>query len=124
MLARRLLIAVVDDDESVRESLPDLLREFGFAVEPFSSALEFLASNAVSRTDCLILDVAMPGMSGPDLHKELRRRGHDVPTVFITAHIDERIRPRVTEQGAAACLYKPFSQAALLEALEVALPKR
>ena len=124
MMARRLLIAVVDDDESVRESLPDLLREFGFAVEPFSSALEFLASNVVSRTDCLILDVAMPGMSGPDLHKELRRRGHDVPTVFITAHIDERIRPRVTEQGAAACLYKPFSQAALLEALEVALPKR
>lgn len=124
MMARRLMIAVVDDDESVRESLPDLLREFGFAVEPFASALEFLASNAVTRTDCLILDVAMPGMSGPDLQRELRRRGHDVPTVFITAHIDERIRPRVLEHGAAACLYKPFSQAALLEALEVALPER
>ena len=69
------LVSVVDDDESVRESLPDLLRAFGFSVEAFSSAEEFLASDSVRKTRCLILDVAMPGMTGPDLQRELARRG-------------------------------------------------
>src|SRR5882724_3572505 len=91
----RCLVAVIDDDESVRESLPDLLREFGYAVQTFASAEEFLASGDLSRTGCLILDIAMPGMSGPDLHRELRRRGHGIPIVFITAHADETIRPRL-----------------------------
>src|SRR5580765_8175506 len=88
------LITVVDDDESVRESLPDLLREFGFEAQTFSSAEDFLASKAVSETNCLLLDVAMPGMTGPDLQKELRRRDRRVPIVFITAHRDatERVR--------------------------------
>jgi FixJ family two-component response regulator len=117
----RSLVSVVDDDESVRESLPDLLREFGFAVEAFSSAEEFLASGCVGQTRCLILDVAMPGMSGPDLQRELRRRRHEIPIVFITAHRDETVRPRVLEQGAVECLFKPFSEAALLEALNAAL---
>jgi FixJ family two-component response regulator len=118
------LLSIVDDDESVRESLPDLLRQFGFATEAFSSAEAFLASKAVDRTDCLILDVAMPGMSGPDLQRELMRRQLTIPIVFITAQSDEETRSRVLTQGAVACLLKPFSQAALLEALTVALGTR
>ena len=114
------LVSVVDDDESVREALPDLLREFGFAVETFASAEEFLASGRVADTRCLILDVAMPGMSGPDLHRELAQRRQQVPTVFITAHADQW-RGRCLEQGAVACLRKPFSDTALREALDVAL---
>lgn len=118
---RRSLVSVVDDDESVRESLPDLVRELGFDVQAFSSAEEFLASDHVGETRCLLLDVAMPGMSGPELQLELRRRQQEIPIVFITAHGDERIRPLVLEQGAVACLLKPFSEAALLGAIELAL---
>jgi FixJ family two-component response regulator len=114
------LVSVVDDDESVRESLPDLLREFGFTARAFSSAEEFLASDCVAQTECLVLDVSMPGMSGPDLVRELTRRRTKIPVVFITAHSDEVIRPRVLDQGAVACLSKPFSDTALLNALNVA----
>jgi FixJ family two-component response regulator len=120
-MVTRSLVSVVDDDESVRESLPDLLREFGFAVEAFSSAEEFLASDCVCRTKCLVLDVAMPGMSGPDLQQELTRRQKAIPIVFITAHRDETVRPRLLEQGAVECLFKPFSDTALREALNAAL---
>lgn len=116
-----LLVSIVDDDESVRESLPDLLREFGFAVQAFSSAKEFLASGCVEQTRCLILDIAMPGMSGPDLQQELRIRRQEIPIVFITAQRDEAVRSRVIEQGAVECLFKPFSETALLEALNAAL---
>ena len=115
------LVSVVDDDESVRESLPDLLREFGFAARSFSSAEEFLASEYVGQTNCLILDVGMPGMSGPELQRELKLRGQHIPIVFITGNRDEAIRPRVLAQGAVACLFKPFSDTALLEALNTAL---
>ena len=115
------LVSVVDDDESVRESLPDLLKEFGFAVRAFSSAEEFLASDCISRTKCLVLDVAMPGMSGPDLQRELTNRRQEIPIVFITAHGGETVRPRLLEQGAVECLFKPFSDTALLEALNAAL---
>ena len=94
-MVNRSLVAVVDDDESVRESLPDLLREFGFAVEAFSSAEDFLASDSVSRTRCLILDIAMPGMSGPALQREVTRRRYDVPIVYITALGDDAVRARV-----------------------------
>jgi FixJ family two-component response regulator len=117
---RGLLVAVIDDDESVRESLPDLLREFGHEVETFSSAEEFLASGDMGRTKCLVLDVAMPGMSGPELQRELQRRGRSMPVVFITAHGDETMRPRLLEQGAVDCLFKPFSETALLAAIGVA----
>ena len=120
-MKRSSLVSVVDDDESVRESLPDLLREFGFAVQAFSSAEEFLASNYVCQTRCLILDVAMPGMSGPDLQRELLLRGKEIPIIFITAHGGETIRPLLLEQGAVECLCKPFSDTALSEALDVAL---
>lgn len=115
------LVSVVDDDESVRESLPDLLRECGYVVQAFSSAEEFLASDCVGRTRCLILDVAMPGMSGPELQRELSKRSQQIPIVFITAHRDEADRPRLLENGAVECLFKPFHETALLDALSAAL---
>jgi FixJ family two-component response regulator len=123
-MAKRSLVSVVDDDESVRESLPDLLRQFGFGVQAFSSAEAFLASQVVNETRCLILDVAMPGMSGPDLHQELRRRRQEIPILFITAQRNETLRPRVLADGAVECLFKPFSEAALLDALDAALRMR
>jgi FixJ family two-component response regulator len=118
----RPLLSVVDDDESVRESLPDLLRELGFAARAFSSAEDFLSSGYVDETRCLILDIAMPGMSGPELYQELKRRGQEIPVIFITGQRDETIRPRVLKQGAAAFLLKPFTDAALLAAIKTALP--
>jgi FixJ family two-component response regulator len=121
MTTSRSLVSVVDDDESVRESLPDLLREFGFAARAFASAEEFLASDCVAHTNCLILDIAMPGMGGPALQRELSRRQWAIPIVFITANRDDSIRPRLLEAGAVDCLFKPFSETALLEALGVAL---
>jgi len=117
----RLLVSVVDDDESIRESLPDLLAEFGFAARTFSSAEEFLASGSIGQTRCLILDVAMPGMTGPDLQRELMRRQQAIPVIFITASRDMTIRPQLIAQGAVECLFKPFSDTALLEALNAAL---
>ncbi len=117
------LVSIVDDDESVRESLPDLLRVLGFAARAFSSAGEFLASGYVDQTRCLLLDVAMPGMSGPDLQRELKLRWKEIPVVFITAQTDEAIRSRVLEQGAVECLLKPFSDIALLDAINTALRK-
>lgn len=116
------LVSIVDDDESVRESLPDLLREFGFAVRAFASAEEFLTSDCIDDTRCLILDIAMPGMSGPELQCELRLRRHDIPIVFITAQTDDNVRLRMLERGAVECLFKPFTDTALCAALKSALP--
>jgi FixJ family two-component response regulator len=121
LTSKRALVSVVDDDESVRESLPDLLRQLGFDARTFSSAEAFLASEAIGETSCLILDVAMPGMSGPSLQQELRRRRPEIPIVFITAQGDECIRRDVLAHGAVACLFKPFSDTALLDALNTAL---
>jgi FixJ family two-component response regulator len=121
MTATRPIVSVVDDDESVRESLPDLLKEFGFAPRVFSSPEEFLASDCVEQTKCLVLDIAMPGMSGPDLQQELKLHGREIPIIFITASMDRTIRPRLLEKGAVECLFKPFSDTALLEALNAAL---
>jgi len=120
-MAPRPLVSVVDDDESVRESLPDLLKQFGFAAEAFSSAEEFLASDCVGRTRCLILDVAMPGMSGLCLQRELKVRQQQIPIVFITGNEDETVRPQALAGGAVECLFKPFSEMALLQALSAAL---
>jgi FixJ family two-component response regulator len=122
--AERPLVSVVDDDESVRESLPDLLGEFGFAARTFSSAEEFLASDGIDQTRCLLLDFAMPGMSGPELQRELKRRGQEIPVIFITASTDKTVRPQLLEQGAVECLFKPFSDTALLEAINSALHPR
>src|ERR1700733_14883530 len=120
MNASAILVSVVDDDESVRESLPDLLREFGLASKVFATPRDFLQSACVEETKCLILDIAMPGMSGPELRRELIRRGHDIPTIFITAHADFTSQPDLYA-GAVDCLLKPFSETDLLEALKRAL---
>ena len=119
MTGSRALVSVVDDDESVRESLPDLLRQLGFAVRAFTSAEEFLASDAVGQTACLILDIAMPGMTGLDLQRELTRRRSAIPIVFVTAH--ENFRSRVLASGAVECLIKPFSETALVDAVDAAV---
>jgi FixJ family two-component response regulator len=124
VMVMRPLVSVVDDDESVRESLPDLLRVLGFAVQAFSSAQAFLASAYVEQTRCLILDIAMPGVTGPDLQRELKLRRQEIPIIFITARKDENVRQRMLEQGAVDCLFKPFSETALLEALNVAVGLR
>jgi FixJ family two-component response regulator len=121
MTDTRFLVSVVDDDESVRESLPDLLNELGFAVRAFSSAEEFLKSDTVLRTECLILDIAMPGMSGPELQRELKRRQIQTPIIFVTAQQDERVRRDTVNQGAVECLLKPFTDTDLLNALNAAL---
>jgi FixJ family two-component response regulator len=116
----RSLISVIDDDQSVRESLPDLLQTFGFAVCVFSSAEDFLASGRIAQTGCLILDITMPGMSGPQLLDELKLRQWEVPVIFITGQRDEAIRTRLLQQGAVECLFKPFSDSALQGALKTA----
>lgn len=116
----RPLVSIVDDDESVRESLPDLLGQLGFAARAFASGEAFLASPALGDTQCLLLDVAMPGMSGPDLQKELKRRRLAIPVVFITASGDQAIRPRLLALGAVECLFKPFGEKELLDALGAA----
>jgi FixJ family two-component response regulator len=119
--AERPLLSVVDDDEMLRESLPDLLRECGFTARAFSSGREFLSSEYVDETRCLILDIAMAGMSGLELQQELKRRRKTIPIIFITAHRDEGIRQQALGQGAVRILYKPFSDTALLDAVSSAL---
>lgn len=124
MVETKLQLAVIDDDVSVRESLPDLLRQLGFAATAFGSAQEFLSSERLPSFHCLLLDIAMPGMSGPELHGELLRRGRSVPVIFITAHADASVRSTLLQQGAIEVLVKPFSEEALLAALKIALPPR
>jgi FixJ family two-component response regulator len=118
---RRPLVAIIDDDESIRESLPDLVMELGFTAQAFSSAEEFLQSNAVGTYQCLLLDIVMPGMSGPELQQELAGRREFVPIIFITSQRDEDTRVRLMERGAVDCLFKPFSENALRQALDAAL---
>jgi FixJ family two-component response regulator len=120
----RALVSVVDDNESVRESLPDLLQHSGFHVETFSSAEAFLQSKAIGSSSCLILDVGLPGMSGPDLQQELKRRGQYIPIIFITAQGDKSLRPQLIARGAVAVLFKPFSDTALLDAVNSAVETR
>jgi FixJ family two-component response regulator len=123
-MKKELLISVVDDDVSVRESLPELLKELGFTSRIFSSAMEFLASDALLQSNCLILDVSMPVMSGPELFCELRRRNLSIPVVFITARKDEAVRNRLLNDGAVECLFKPFDDTALLQALNKAVGQK
>lgn len=120
MKSKGLLISVVDDDESIRESLPDLLTQLGFAAHNFSSAEEFLESDYVDQTDCLLLDIAMPGMSGPELQRELALRRKEIPIIFITGQRDAAIRLRLLKLGAVECLLKPLSEEDLLKALNAA----
>ena len=121
MTARQSLVAVVDDDAFVREALPDLLKELGYSAQAFPSAEAFLASSAVADTRCLILDVSMPHMTGPELHRELIRRRQVIPVIFVTAIGDAALRPRLLAEGAVDCLFKPVSAQALIDALHSAL---
>jgi FixJ family two-component response regulator len=118
----KALVSIVDDDESVRESLPDLVRELGFAAQAFASADEFLTSDSIAATRCLILDISMPGMSGPELQHELTVRGHAIAIIFITARVDQTMRQQLIARGAVDCLLKPFSEQQLKAALEAAVP--
>jgi FixJ family two-component response regulator len=120
-MEQRTLVAIVDDDQSVRESLPDALKRIGLSARAFASAEEFLASDCVAGAQCLIVDINMPGMPGPELQHELIRRGHAIPTIFITAQSAESIPPGLLEQGAVECLFKPFSKEDLRAALDAAL---
>jgi len=121
MMDDREIVAVVDDDESVRESLPDLLKFHGFEAVPFASAEAFLDSGA--SPDCLILDVAMPGMSGLELQQRLAQRNIDISIIFITANSDDKLWAELKASGAAACLLKPFSETAIVDALNRALDR-
>jgi FixJ family two-component response regulator len=121
MTAKRSLVSVVDDDAFVREALPDLLKELGYSSQAFPSAEAFLASSVVADTRCLILDVSMPNMTGPELHRELIRRRQAIPVIFVTAIGDEALRPRLLAEGAVECLFKPVSEQALIDALHTAL---
>lgn len=115
------LISVVDDDDSVRESLQRLLRSAGFAVQVFATAEDLLNSAYLHQTRCLILDVRMPAMDGFELYGELRNSNSGVPVVFITAHGNEAARLQALNEGAIDYLYKPFSEETLLRAIETAL---
>ncbi len=117
----RSWVSVVDDDESVRESLLELLKELGFTAQAFASATEFLASDTLDQTRCLVLDIAMPGMSGPELQRELLRQGRNLPIIFITAREDDTVRAAVLANGAVVCLLKPFTEAQLRSAVNLAL---
>src|SRR3954467_14483412 len=121
VVINRRLVTVVDDDESVRESLQDLLRHFGFDTQTFPSAEAFLECDVAGDTSCLILDVGLPGLNGPDLHQELLWKGHRIPTIFITAQGDRSLEPRLIARGAIACLFKPFGDADLFNALTAAM---
>ena len=118
------LVCVVDDDESVRDSLPDLLQQFGLVARAFSSGVDFLGSGLVDAASCMILDIAMPDMTGPDLFQELRRLGKATPVIFITGQADEGVRQQLIARGAIDCLFKPFSESALLDAIDAALQRR
>jgi FixJ family two-component response regulator len=123
-LAKNPFISVVDDDDSVREALGALLRALEFEVGLFASALEFLRSDRVRKTDCLILDVRMPGMSGCELQRRLVETYRDVPVIFITAHGDEERRARALKGGAVDYLLKPFSEESLMNAVRTALSEK
>jgi FixJ family two-component response regulator len=115
------LISVVDDDESVREAIESLLKSVGMRVAVLASAEEFLSSPHLEVTDCLILDVRMPGMNGLELQRQLSAANSRIPVIFITAHGDEEARAQALAAGAVAFLHKPFSEEALLSAIEIAL---
>ena len=120
-MANLPLISVVDDDDSVRESLQGLIRSVGFAVKVFASAEEFLNSDHLRNTNCLILDVRMPGMNGLELQRQLAATDRKIPVIFITAHGDDEVRSRALNGGAVDYLLKPFSEEALLNAIDAAL---
>jgi FixJ family two-component response regulator len=116
-----VLISIVDDDVSVREALVSHLQAFGFEARTFGSAEDFMTSEAPSESQCLLLDISMPSMSGPQLYSELASHGPQIPTIFITADDDQKLRETLLRRGAVACLLKPINENELRSALERAL---
>ena len=114
-------IAIVDDDQSVREAATNLFRSMGFPVVAFASAEEFLDSDSVERTSCLVLDVQMPGMGGLRLQSHLASAGRHIPIVFVTGYPDEGVRTKALASGAVCFLTKPFAEGELLDGLRSAL---
>ena len=115
------LISIVDDDDSLRNSLDNLIRSIGFRTQGFPSAEAFLSSNQAFETACLILDVRMPGMNGLDLQRQIVAANWRIPIIFITSHVDDDARARALENGAVDFLYKPFREEELLNAIEAVL---
>ena len=115
------LIAIVDDDVMICEATKDLVEAFGFNARTFTSAGEFLNSDCVSSTACLISDVQMPGMNGLQLHRKLITSGRHIPVIFITAFPDERVRKRAVAAGAVCYLNKPFDSERLRSCIRSAL---
>ncbi len=123
-LAKAHVISIIDDDPSVREATQSLVRSLGYSVQAFSSAEEYLHSDRVRDSSCVITDLHMPGMSGADLQEHLIAEGHEIPVIFVTAYFEERVRARVMDAGAFGFLRKPFSDESLIECLDKALHGR
>ena len=119
-----LIISIVDDDESVREALRGFIRSVGCTANVFASAEEFLAWSDLRTTDCLIVDVRMPGMSGLELQRRLLAEHHQIPVIFMTAYLDEDVRARALGNGAVAFLLKPFSEEELLTTIKTNVKRK
>jgi FixJ family two-component response regulator len=115
------LVGIVDDDESVRESISSLLRSAGYGTAAFESAEAFLNSDHTSEPDCLVLDVRMPGLSGLELQSQLYEKNSVIPIIFVTAHTEDQVRDKAIQQGATAFLDKPFNDEVLLGAIHLAI---
>jgi FixJ family two-component response regulator len=120
-VSRKPLISIVDDDESVREATQNLMEAQGFVAEAFASAEEFLNSQCLQQTSCLIADIQMPGMSGLELHTQLNKSGHKIPMILITAYYNDRTRARAVNAGVICYLKKPFSENELLGCIHAIL---
>ena len=124
MTNNQFIVMIVDDDESIRRAARRLIKSYGFPVETFASAEDFLGSGRLHETACLVLDVQMPGLNGLELQSRLITDGHQVPIIFITAFNDENARAQALKAGAVGYLVKPFEEADLLTAINVALRRQ
>ena len=122
-MSDKFIVMIVDDDESVRRAARRLIKSFGFAVETFASAEDFLTSGRLPQTACLVLDVQMPGLNGLELQSRLISEGCQIPIVFITAYNDENAREQALRAGAVGYLVKPFEEADLLNGINLALQR-
>jgi len=120
-MPEKALISIVDDDESVREATKGLMKSLGLSAQTFACAEDFLGSDQLQCTSCLIADVQMPGMSGLDLYRQLLAGGNSIPTILITAYPDDNVRARALNAGVICYLIKPFSEDDLLECIRTAL---
>ena len=120
-MAKSHVISIIDDDPSVREATQSLIRSLGYDAEVFASAEEYLQSDNLTDSACLITDLHMPGMSGSDLQDRLIADGYQIPIIFVTAYYEDRVRDRVMDAGAFGFLRKPFNDESLIACLDRAL---